>query len=813
MDSFLQDARYAYRKLLRTPGFTAVAILTLALGIGATTAMWAIVDGVLLKPLPYRDPASLVRVSSVGREGKPNAMSAPDFIDYRDQTHSFVGMAGMDQASENLTRQGSEPVRVNVSQVGASFFDLLGLAPQTGRYFRKDEDARGSGLFVVLSDGLWRSRFGADTSLLGKPIALNGKNYTVLGIAPAGFTYPTKSEAWRPLVWEDWQIDPENRGAHFMYAIGRVKHGVSIATAKQDVATVAKRLADRFPSSNINFTGTIQPLQEQLVGSIGKALEAMLGAVIFVLLIACANVANLLLVRGAARETEMAVRTALGAGRRRIMRQLVTESALLALTGAALGVGVATWMLEGVRRMAGDEIPLLESVSIDMRALGFAVVAALVTGILFGLAPALHAARSGISQMLRAGARGAGGHGANRTRNALVVIELALAMVLLIGAGLLGRSFSKLIAVDPGFNPDQVVTFKVSLPASKYPQEPRVAAFVDRTLGELRQLPGTQTVSASLGRPLDRGLMRTSFDIHGKPAAPADKRMLTLVVPSTPGFFKALSIQVKAGRTYDERENGFNSEPVLVINEALARKYFPNENPIGQVLKLGLGHDTAPGTQMLTVGGTIIGVVADTKQLDLKTDVLPATYVPFNTFAMSDVSFLIRTSSPLPAIASSLRARMRQIDPELPIYGLQTMDDAVSGSVSQQRFFMALLAGFSALALILAAVGIYGVISYAVTQRTREMGIRIALGASQQRVVKLVVSQGAVLAASGVILGIIGSMSLMKLISNLLFQTPPLDPPTFAGVSALLGGIAILAAYLPARRAASVDPVIAMRAE
>ena len=545
---------------------------------------------------------------------------------------------------------------------------------------------------IVLSEDLWRSRFGSDTSIVGKPISLNGVSYTVVGIAPPRFTYPNRAEAWRPFVWQDWQIDPKNRGAHFMSAIGRVKSGVSIETAKQDVATIAKRLADKYPDSNSQFGGTIVPLREQIVGSIGKALEAMLGAVIFVLLIACANVANLLLVRGAARETEMAVRTALGAARRRIIRQLVTESALLALTGAALGVGVATWMLEGVRRLAGNEIPRLESVSIDVRALGFAVAAALVTGILFGLAPAFHAAKSGIGQMLRGGARGAGSQTANRTRNGLVVVELALAMVLLIGAGLLARSFSKLLSVDPGFTPDRVVTFNVALPDSKYPQEPKVRAFVTRAIEALRQLPGTQSVGATFGRPFDNRMMRTSFEISGRAPSAADKRLLTLVSPTTPDYFKAMGIQVKAGRVFDERENGFNGEPVLVINEALARKYFPNENPIGRTLTLGMAHDTAPGTKPLVAGGKIIGVVADVKQLDLKTEVLPATYLPFNTFALSDVSFLIRTSAPLSAIASPLRAGIRQLDSELPVYGLQTMDDALSGSVSQQRFFMALLA-------------------------------------------------------------------------------------------------------------------------
>ena len=812
MDSLLQDVRYAARKLLRTPGFTIVVVLTLALGISATTTMWAIVNGVLLKPLPYPDSHELVRVSSATREGKPNAMSAPDFIDYRDQTSTFVGMAAMDEGNANLTRAGSEPTRITLADVGASFFDLLRLQPQRGRFFVAGEDVRGAARVVVLSDNLWRARFGGDTSLVGKAIFLNGNSYTVVGIAPPKFNYPNRVEAWRPLVWADWMLDPGNRGAHFLYAIGRVKPGVAIETAQQDLAVVAQRLATKYPESNTNFLSLVKPLHEHIVGPVGKALQAMLGAVLFVPLIACANIANRLLGRAASRETEMAVRTALGAGRGRIVRQLITESALLALAGTTLGVVLAAWLLAGVQQLAGTQVPLLETISIDAGVLGFAVVAAVVTGGLFGLAPALHAVRTGIGQMLRAGARGVG-RAANRTRNTLVVVELALAMVLLVGAGLLIRSFARLTSVDTGFSPSSLVTFKLSLPASRYPHETNARAFVARALGEMRQIPGTESAAVSFFRPFDAAMMRTSFEVRGEPAKAWDQRRLSLVEPASPDYFRTLGMTVKAGRVFDERENGFDTEQVIVINEALARKFFPNENPIGKFFTYGIEHDTAAAGKSATVQGRVIGIVADVKQRDLKTEVLPSTFIPYNTFAVGDITFTIRTSASLAAVAPTIRARIRQIDAELPIYGLQTMDEAMSESASQQRFFMTLLAGFATLALVLAALGIYGVISYTVSQRTREMGIRIALGATHHRVVKLVVSHGAMLAAGGVALGMVGGLALTRLIAGLLYETPPKDPLTFAGVGLFLAAISVLAAYLPARRAAAVDPVVTMRAE
>jgi putative ABC transport system permease protein len=813
MDTLFQDIRYATRKLLRTPSFTLIAVVTLALGIGATTAMWAIVDGVLLRPLPYPDPERVVQVASIGREGKPQAMSALDFIDYRDQSKSFAGMAAMDDGNENLIRAGVEPVRIPVATVGANFFDILGLRPQKGRYFVQGEDVKGAARVVVLSDKLWKTTFAEDPAIVGKIISLNGNLFTVIGIAPERFNYPDRVEAWRPLIWADWMIDPGNRGAHWLAGIGRVKPGVPVATAKQEVVEIGKRLALQYPESNKIMGGSIEPLQETIVGPVAKALKAMLGAVVFVLLIACANVANLLLVRAATRETEMAVRTALGAGRGRIIRQLVTESALLAVAGAGLGMAIASWILVGVTKLAGNQVPRLDDVRMDAGVFAFAAGVAILTGVLFGLVPALHAARSGIGQMLRAGSRGMGGPGANRTRSTLVIAELALAMVLLIGAGLLTRSFSRLLSVDPGFKPDSVTSFRVSLPTARYPNEADAQRFTTRVLAELKQLPGTRDAAATYFRPFEQGIMRTSFDVRGEVKRPSDQRMLSIVMPTSPEFFRTMGIPVKAGRTYDESENGFRGEPVVVVNEALVRKYFPTTNPIGKYLTYGIGHDTAPGKPSMDVQGRIIGIVGNVHQRDLKTDPYPMTYIPYNTYPTQEMAFVVRTSSNASTVGAAARARIRQIDPELPVYGLQTMEDAMSASASQQRFFMALLVGFAGLALTLAAIGIYGVISYSVAQRTREMGIRIALGATQQRVMKLVVSQGATLALAGVGLGAAGALSLTRVIQGLLFNTSALDLPTFAGVGALLAGIAIVAAYMPARRAAKVDPVTAMRAD
>jgi putative ABC transport system permease protein len=815
MDILLQDIRYAARKLVRTPSFSIIAITTLALAIGATTAVFSIVNGVLLKPLPFHQPNEIMRVGSTDKQGKLAAMSAPDFIDYRNQTHSFVGMAAIQtHNSANLSIAGAEPRRLNSASVGAQFFDLLGVPMALGRSFATGEDVTGAARVVVLSDGLWRSDFGADPRVIGRPISLNGKDYTVIGVAAPSVTYPEKPDVWLPFVFESWMTEPDNRGAHFMSAIARRRPGVSEETAKRDMSTVGARLKKEYPKSNATIGGTAIGLQESLVGNVSGTLLTMFGAVIFVLLIACANVANLLLVRAAGRETEIAVRTALGAGRARIVRQLVTESVLLSLAGAAIGGALAAWIVDAIVAFGPKGLPRLDTIAIDGRVLAFSIGIAIVTGLLFGLVPAFHAARAEIGQMLKESVRGSTvRRAAQRTRSALVMTEMALAVVLLVGAGLLIRSFATLLKVDPGFRPENVVSFDVSVPSSKYPIDRDIRRFSSDVQRNLSQLPGVQSVAVAFARPMARTIMRASFDIDGRPKASADSRMAADVLPSTANFFVTMGIPLVQGRMFTLAEESWGPPPVVVVNKAFVAKYFPTESPLGKHVTIGISHDTLATPSPVESKGEIVGVVANVKPAGLRDDVYPAIYVGWGTFPINDMSFLVRSRSDLGQLTAAIRDRVHAVDPTIPIYDIETMEQAVAESVAQPRFYTVLLSGFAGLALLLAALGIYGVVSYTVSQRTRELGIRIALGATQDRVVRLVLGQGMGLTLAGVAVGITGAYWLVHLLATLLYGVTATDSLTFVSVSVVLLGVAALASYLPARRASRVDPVIAMRAE
>jgi predicted permease len=815
MDILIQDIRYAARKLVRTPSFTIIAVTTLALAIGATTAVFSIVNGVLLKPLPYRQPDEIMKIGSQGRDGKLVHMSVPDFIDYRAQTHSFVGMAAIqDRNSANLTVAGSDPKRLNSASVGASFFDLLGVPMKLGRGFAVGEDGTGAARVVVLSDKLWRSDFGADVRVIGRPISLNGKDYAVVGVAPASLTYPSTPDLWVPFVFESWMTDPDNRGAHFMTGIARLRPGVTEEAAKGDMAAVGARLQAEYPKSNATFGGTTENLQQSLVGHVRRTLLTMFGAVTFVLLIACVNVANLLLVRAAGRETEIAVRTALGAGRARIIRQLVTESVLLSLAGAAIGGALAAWIVDAIVAFGPKGLPRLENIAIDGRVLAFSVIIAVVTGLLFGLVPAYHAARAEIGQMLKESVRGSSGRrGAQRTRSGLVMTEMALAVVLLVGAGLLIRSFATLLRVDPGFRPENVVSFDVSAPSIKYPNDRGLRRFSADVQSNLAAVPGVRSVAVAFARPMSNQGMRVSFDIDGRPKEPAESRLIADVLPATSNFFATMGISVVRGRTFTSAEENWGPPPVVVVNKAFVAKYFPTEDPLGKHITLGVTHDTLATPSPVTSKGEIIGVVGNVRQFGLREDPYPAVYQGWGTFPLNDMSFLIRSNSEPAQLAAAIRDRVHAIDPAMPIYNIQTMEQAISESVAQPRFYTLLLTGFAGLALLLAGLGIYGVVSYSVSQRTRELGIRIALGATQDRVVRLVIGQGIALTVAGVTIGLIGAYWLVHLLATLLYGITATDPVTFVGVSAVLLGVAWLASYLPARRASRVDPVIAMRAE
>ena len=815
MESLLQDIRYAARKLIHAPGCTFVAVTTLALAIGATTAIFSIVNAVLLKPLPYHEPNQLVLVASTNRDGKLNAMSTLDFIDYRDQSTSFAGMAAFDPATFNITDNSMEPTRVRGARVGASFFELMGAPMQLGRGFAAGEDQPKAQRAVVLSDALWRGKYGADRRIVGQQIRLDGEMYTVVGVASRDFNFPARVEAYVPFVFEAWQTDPQNRGSHNHMAIGRVKDGISVDAASRELLTISERLAAQYPESNTNFRGKASVLQEYIVGKADKPLKVMFGAVVLVLLIACANVANLLLVRASARESEMAVRTALGAGRGRIVRQLVTESALLSLVGAVAGAAVAAWAVAGVVAFGPTGLPRLAEVAIDAKVLGFAAIVGVLTGIFFGLVPAFHAARPDIARMLRESVRGSSKGGAHRTRSALVVAEMTLAVVLLVGAGLLIRSFVRLINVDPGFNPQNVVAFNLALPASKYQYERHVRAFVAQLRERAEQIPGTRAVGVTFGRPLEQsGMIRTSFEVEGWAPSTPQTRRISQVQLTSAGYFTALGIPLIRGRYFTPQDDRADAPPVILVTQEFVRKFFPNEDPIGKRITYAVTHDTAAtGQGEATVRGEVIGIVGDVKQQDLAVPPYPTSYATFNSFAIGVFSVLVRTDADTRGVQSRLRTIVKELDADLPIYGMTTMEQAVSDSVAQPRFYMMLLGSFAAIALLLAALGIYGVISYAVSQRTRELGIRVALGATRERIVREVLREGAMLSAVGIVVGIGVSLVAARGMGALIFGIGRFDPLTLVVAPLTLLGAALLGCYLPARRAAEVDPALAMRTD
>ncbi len=805
----LQDIRYAARKLARTPGFTAVAAFTLALAIGATTAIFSVVDAVILQPLPFREPDRVVRVTNM-RNGNRMVSSAPDFMDFRTQAKSFASLSGIDNQAMNLTG-GAEPERVQAARVSATFWNLLGASPAIGRGFAPNEDQQSAGRVVVLSDGLWKRRFGSDQKIVGKTISLDGNTYTVVGVAAPRFTYPERPDVWVPLVFSADDINPENRGAHWMGIIGRLAPDVTVAQAKAEMVAITRRLEQLYPDANTGLTADVLPLQEYMVGDVRPALYVMFGAVAFVLLIACANVANLLLVRAASRESEMAVRTALGAGSWRIVRQLVTESVLLAVVGGVGGTLLALWGVDLLLAIAPQGVPRLEDVSVSGTVLLFTAGVTALTGVLFGAFPAIHAARANVSGILKDAMRGSsGGVASRRARNTLVTAEVALAVVLLVGAGLLIRSFSKLLAVDPGFRAERVVTFNVVAPDTKYGEYAQRRALAADLVERMKRVPGSQGTAIITGLPLSNMMMRTSAHIVGTPPDKPSERKITDVAMATPGYFATMGIPIVAGRDFSERD-GSGAPIVSIVNEEFVRRYFPNENPIGKRIELGWEQDTAATGGNMTLGGEIVGVVANVKRRGLSQEVYPETYASFMQPTFAAFSVVVRSTADPSSVMSAVRAQMREIDRDLPVSELRQLQELVSSSVSRPRFYTMLLGIFAAIALVLAAVGIYGVISYAVSLRTRELGIRIALGATGRQVSGLVLQQGVSLALAGVVVGGLGAYWLTYLLDKLLFGVTSRDAVTFGVVAALLTGIAAIACYIPARRAARVDPLLAMR--
>jgi putative ABC transport system permease protein len=814
METLLQDLRYAARKLLRAPGFTIVAVSTLALAIGATTAVYSIVDGVLLEPLPFLRPERLVRVEQTDRQNKPFPLSPADYLDFRDRTTSFSGMSQFAPGAANFATNGSEPTRLDRLTVGPTFFNVLGLRPVRGRFFAEAEGGPGSPDVVVISERLWQSRFAASPAIIGQSVTLDERPYTIIGVAPGAAMYPQVVDLWTPRLIALTPSVSDSRGAHQFFAVARLKDGVALARARDDMSTVAKRLAEQYPNFDSEFGATVSPLQDQLVGNVRGTLFAILGAVGFVLLIACANVANLLLVRASARSSEMAVRTALGAGTGRIVRQLVTESLLLAAAGAVIGIALAAWVVKAIVAIGPRLLPRLSEVSVDGRVLAVSATVAMLTGLVFGLVPALYSARPDIATMLRESVRGSSRGGLNRLRSGLVVAEMALAVVLLIGAGLLIKSFVALLRVDTGFRTENVVTFDVSLPAAKYAKDDARIAAVSTLTSRLAALPGSQSVGVINGRPLGRLLMMTGFDVAGEPPRDPAHRTIVEVHPASPSFFGAMGMTLKRGRLFTESENRRDGHQVLMINEEAARRYFPGQNPIGKEITLNVSYNeirTPADTN--GVHGEIVGIVGDVKQRGLSAELFPMVYVPYNVLPGALTSLVVRSTAPASAVETAIRAQVRAVDPHLPVVGLSEMSEVVAQSVATPRFYMVMLATFAGIALVLAAIGIYGVISYTVAQRSRELGIRIALGASRGRVVGGVLRDGLTLTVIGVVIGLAAAFGVTRFIGSMLFGVAAVDAATFGSVALALTGVAVLASWWPARRAAAVDPLIAMRSE
>ena len=804
MTTVWQDLRFSARLLLRTPGFTLVAVAALALGIGANTAIFSVVNALLLEPLPYKEPGRLVVVweHNLPRDRKNNVVSPGNFLHWRDMNRVFDDIAAVSMTFRTTLTGDGAPEELPVQYVTAAISPILGVPPQQGRLFTAEDDSP-SARVVILSDRLWRRRFSADPALINRTILLDGVPQLVVGIMPPGFSILDKNVD----IWQTIGFRPESRTprGRWIMVVGKLRNGVTVAQAQDDMTRVHAELTRMFPQFNTGWTARVVSLSDQLTGDIRPALLVLLGAVGFVLLIACANVANLLLARATARHRELAVRAALGAGRARLVRQLLAESLLLSAVGGIAGLLLAWWATLGLRNVVAQQLPIprLESVAVDGRVLLFTLAAAIVSGLVFGLIPAVSAAGVTLTDALKEGGRGGTAARGARARNVFVVIETALALILLVGAGLLIRSFTALLNVDPGFDPSHTMTMKVSIPTSKYRTPEQQRAFYDQLFERLDSIPGVQAAGGTSFLPLNGLGAATSFEIVGRPKPPAGQEPVTDVRVATHAYFRAMGIRLVRGRLFDRTDAGNNVRRVI-ISDSMARKYWANEDPIGQHIIVSW-NDPGPDE--------IVGVVGDVRQETLEKETRPSIYWPPSRFTYPFMTVAIRASGEVTAIVPTATAKVNELDPNIAVADVRTMSEVRDISVAQRRLTMLLLGIFAGMALLLAAVGIYGVISYAVTQRTQEIGIRMALGAQRSNVLSMVVRQALALAGAGILVGAAGAWLLTGLMKNLLFGVRPSDPLTFLVVAALLGAVAAAAASVPGLRATRVDPVIALRAE
>jgi predicted permease len=815
--SLIQDFRYGLRVLSKTPGFTAVAVLTLALGIGANTAIFSIVNTVLLRPLPFQNSERLVSLGDFDTRRTPaipqGAVSYPDAMDVRARNHSFQEVSVYSDNDATLTGIG-EPLHVNVENVSASIFRLLGTQPAVGRAFLDSEDTPGHHV-VILSDAFWRAHFNADRNVIGRTLNLTGRDYTVVGVMPPGFQFPVLAEArdlWLTFSRKAEVDDPtdkpvtEQRGNHSLTMIARLKPGVTLAQANDDLASISHALSAEYPDSNLHSAIGARSEIDSLVGDTREPLLILFWAVGLVLLIACANVANLLLARSMTRAREIAIRAALGASRGSIMRQLIAESLLLSLTGAALGVGAAEWTLSAVLRLYPTNLPRAAEIGIDYRVLLFAAGLAVATGIVFGLVPALQASKPNLTEIIREGGRGTtAGAAQNRLRSGLVIAETALGIVLLAGAGLLIRSLNRLAHTDLGFNPEHMLTATFDLSETRYNLDQQ-DQFIRELVTRIRALPGVSAAAGAMPLPLYEDRWSVSFNLldHPVPKANEPNAGIYNVVP---GFFETMQIPLLRGRTFDERDQR-NSAPVMIVTQEFVKKFFPNEDPLGRRVKIGAG-DGAARERYRT--REIIGVVGDIRTSKLSAAPPPAYYIPLPQLMWGPPVLVIRSTMAAGTVETEVRKVLAAMDPDAPLYQVRAMEDYLALDLGRARFQTMLLGLFAGIALLLTAVGLYGVMSFTVLQRTHEIGIRVALGADRADVLRMVLGKSLALTGVGLAIGIIGASMLSRLLENLLYEVKPTDPVTLVAVSVLLIAVSTLASYIPAQRAARVDPMVALR--
>jgi putative ABC transport system permease protein len=795
-EEMFQDLRFGARMLFKTPVFTFVAALTLALGIGANTAIFSVVNAVLLRPLPFPEPERIVRLwESHPPTNLPQfSVAFPTFLDWRNQSQAFKQMAAYREDGFNL-QASNETMRVNGARVTVDFFSVLGVMPAAGRVFTTPEDTPGGERVAILSHSFWRQSFGGDPQLVGRQLKVDGQPYTVVGIMPPGFRFPQDDIA----LWLPYALNPNSdRGTHILRVLGRLEPGATLAQARAELETIALRLEQAHPDSNKGWRVFMLPLHEAVSGQMQRPLQVLLGAVLFLLLIGCANVANLLLSRNTMRERELAIRAALGAGRWRIVRQLLTESLLLACLGGTGALILAALGVKLLATLGPGNIPRLNEARLDLPVLAFTLAVALLTGLIFGLAPAWQQARLNLNATLKEGARMAG-DGARRLRQLLVVAEIAFALSLLIGSGLMLKSFARLQHVAPGFAAQRALTMQLNIASAKYARSEQRTAFLQRVLEGMKALPGVEVAAATHRLPL-RGNSAAGYQIEGRPAPVSGEGDRVNFRSVTPDYFRAMGTPLVAGRTFTEEE-AWQRASAIIINQKFQRQHFPNENPLGKRILFGRS-----GPPL-----TIIGVAADVKESGLTAETEPGVYLPYVGMASQQMTLVLRTETEPLSLAATASASVRRIDNEQAVSNISTLENLLSETVAQPRFNTVLLALFAVLALLLAAVGIYGVMAYSVAQRTREIGLRMALGAQPRDVMKLVVGQGMKLVAVGLALGVLAALGLTRWLMTLLFDVEATDPLTYVAIAVLLGVIALVACCLPALRATKVDPIVALR--